>query len=85
MKKQHCIWICVAGGVMGFSPEEILEFEQEYHRHMEPVGISYWNGFNLYYEYLLGASEATDFSELWRDDVAMMQLNRLRAACHSVM
>ena len=66
------IWISVIGGVMGFSPYEIAEFEMEYERlkpfmDQENLYECKWALFNEYFEDALGFRTATGYSALWND------------------
>ena len=64
------IWISTIGGVLGFPPYEIAEFETEFERlkpymDQENLDEAKWNFFNYYFEDELGFRTATGYSALW--------------------
>ena len=67
---KHQIWISTVGGVIGFEPYEIAEFETEFDKmkpflDTEDVDEAKWNFFNYYFEDELGFRTATGYSALW--------------------
>ncbi len=72
------IWVCVYGGVVGFDPEEIVEFERAYKQLAEIIPTDYWSSFNWYFEEVLSGTEALCFSTLWTSPDAWKRLNSLR-------
>ena len=71
MNKQM-IWVSTVGGVMGFPPYEIAEFETDFARlkpsmDQENLDEEKWNYFNYYFVEELGFRTATGYSALWND------------------
>lgn len=54
---KRLVWVHVYGGVVGFDPDEIEKFNQEYRR-LEKYGIDYWGFFNEYFAEELGGHYA---------------------------
>ena len=79
--EKHLIWVCVIGGVIGFEPYEIAEFEQHYAKlkpHL-PEDTDKWAIFNEYFEDALGFREAQCYSTLWNDGEAWEQFDEIMA------
>lgn len=73
---KHFIWVNITGGVIGFSPEEIVAFEVGYRQISR--WVEYWDYFNFVFAHdLFEGQEATGFSALWHDDEAWRELERL--------
>ena len=79
---KHMIWVATVGGVIGFEPYEIAEFEAEYERlkplmDQENLDECKWAFFNEYFEDALGFRSAVGYSALWRDEEAWEELEVL--------
>lgn len=72
------IWVCIHGGVMGFEPEEIVEFERTYRQLANIMTTDYWSCFNWYFEETLSGREALCFSTLWTKPATWKKLAALR-------
>ena len=76
----HMIWVCVNGGVMGFEPYKIAEFEIEAEKMKAIIGaedFDKWSFFNYYFTDELEFREAYAYSALWRDEEAWEELEIL--------
>ena len=75
---QHYIWVLITGGIMGFTPEEIVRFE--YHFKASHLSAEhYWPMFQWYFEPEIGKiADPHGFSALHHDPVAWLRLNELR-------
>ena len=81
---KHQIWVCTYGGVIGFEPCEIAEFETEFeklkpHLDTEDIDEAKWNFFNFYFEDELGFRTAWAYSALWNDGEAWEQFDEIMA------
>ncbi len=74
------IYVSVPTGsmVVGFDPEDIIEFEKDRASFTNPEIAPYWSYFSWYFRDELRGHEATHFSALWRFDKPWAKLNRLR-------
>ncbi len=82
--EKHLIWVSVIGGVIGFEPYEIAEFEQYYAKlkpHL-PENHDKWDVFNDYFRDELGFREAQCYSSLWRDEEAWEEMEVLLFDMH---
>lgn len=70
------LWVNVTGGVMGFTPEQIIAFETEYATMKQYA--SYWDYFNHYFRDDLDGKAALGYSVLWYFEKPFKQLDRLR-------
>lgn len=77
MDCKHYIWVNITGGVMGFDPREIADFEVVFDISLKPHGADYWDAFNYHFDDLLDGKEATGFSVLWHDEQAWRHLHHL--------
>ena len=67
---KNMIWISVYGGVIGFLPYQIAEFEMEFEKakpfmDQDNLSEAKWDFFNYYFEDELGFRTATGYSALW--------------------
>ena len=79
---KHQIWVSTIGGIIGFEPYEIAEFETEYKRlksymDQENLDECKWALFNEYFEDVLGSRHAVGYSALWRDEEAWAKFEEL--------
>ncbi len=72
------IYVSTWSMVIGFEPEDIIEFEKELASFTHPEIVPYWSFFNWVFRDELRGHEATCFSSLWRFDEPWKELNRLR-------
>ena len=84
---KHMIWVATVGGVIGFEPHEIAEFEAEYERlkplmDQENLDECKWDFFNEYFKDALGFRSAVGYSALWRDEEAWEELEVLLFDMH---
>lgn len=66
------IWVSVFGGVIGFSPEDIIAVEDSWNELKELCGSEisddeYWSYFSWYFEDELDGRIATDYSAGWAE------------------
>ena len=72
------IYVSTGSMVIGFEPEDIIEFEKDRATFTNPEIAPYWSYFSFYFRDELHGHEATCFSSLWRFDKPWAELNRLR-------
>ena len=88
MERKHLIWVSIHGGVLGFPPYEIAEFEYEFLKqkpYMDEDNLDEckWAFFNEYFEDELGFRTATGYSALWKDYEAWEEYeDALYDLCH---
>ena len=77
--KQHYIWVNVPGGVQGYTPESIHEFEKEMSVELDLCPEMYWSIFNFYFEMETGENPgANGYSGICSDSEAWDELNKFR-------
>ena len=84
MERKHLIWVRTCGGVIGFPPYEIAEFEIEFEKlkpYIAPEDRyeSKWAFFNTYFEDALCFRTADGYSSLWHDGEAWDEFDEIMA------
>lgn len=78
-ERKHYIWVNVPGGVQGYTPESIHEFEKEMSVELKLYPNQYWDIFNFYFEMETGENPgANGYSGICSDSEAWDELNKLR-------
>ena len=75
MSDERLIYVNIPGGVLGFPPAEIAEFEMAFEEmkpfiDIEDLYDSKWAFFNEYFEDVVCFREAFGYSSLWYDGEA---------------
>lgn len=78
---KHYIWVNVPGGVQGYTPEDIHEFEKEWAVELRLYPNQYWDMFNFHFMENGEEPGANGYSSICSDSEAWNALYKLRREC----